>query len=334
MVGLYCKTFASAKVSRSNYGCIAVVPDLSQKTKIWGALWVVYIVWGSTYLAIELTINSMPPLLGMGTRFLAAAIILALVLALKNGWRFLRIDRKQVLALGWLGSMLLGLGIGMVTLAQFNGVPTGIVALLISALPLWIAIFKRIEGKGSSPLGWIGITIGMAGVLILLSPELRKPDNSGHLFWMAMVILGNIGWALGTYLAPRLQLPKSALVVTTYQMLLGGVSMSIVGLIFGEQLGEVFNATQSSWLWWIYLVLIGSIATYSAYLWLVQNAPVGLTATYAYVNPVIAVTLGALFLGEKLSLSLFMGAVIVIAGVAIVVRVESKAVSEPSRPNV
>lgn len=308
------------------------MPALSQKTKIWGALWVVYIVWGSTYLAIELTIDSMPPLLGMGTRFLAAAIMLALVLALKNGWRFLRINKKQALALGWLGSMLLGLGIGMVTLAQHNGVPTGIVALLISALPLWIAIFKRVEGKGASPLSWIGIAIGMAGVLILLSPELSKPDNSGHLFWMAMVILGNIGWALGTYLAPRLQLPKSALVVTTYQMLLGGISMSIVGLIFGEEFGEVFNATYSSWLWWIYLVLIGSIATYSAYLWLVQNAPVGLTATYAYVNPVIAVTLGALFLGEKLSLSLFTGAIIVILGVAIVVRVESQAVSEPSRP--
>jgi drug/metabolite transporter (DMT)-like permease len=140
------------------------------------------------------------------------------------------------------------------------------------------------------------------------------------------VILGNLGWAFGTYIAPRLDLPKSTLVVTCYQMFLGGITMTTAGLIFGENLGDLFDATLSSWLWWVFLVLIGSIATYSAYLWLVGNAPVGLIATYAYVNPVIAVTLGVLFLGEKLSITLLLGAIVVIFGVFLVVRVEARSV--------
>jgi drug/metabolite transporter (DMT)-like permease len=109
-------------------------------------------------------------------------------------------------------------------------------------------------------------------------------------------------------------------------MFLGGITMTTAGLIFGENLGDLFDATLSSWLWWVFLVLIGSIATYSAYLWLVGNAPVGLIATYAYVNPVIAVTLGVLFLGEKLSITLLLGAIVVIFGVFLVVRVEARSV--------
>ena len=298
--------------------------------KIWGALWVVYIVWGSTYLAIEFSIRSMPPLLAMGSRFLTAGLLMASVLAIKFGPGFLRIKKSQIPFLTLLGALLLGLGLGMVTLAQFNGVPTGIVALLISALPFWIAIFKAIDGARTSILSWLGIAIGFIGVGILLIPELSKPDNNSHILWMLLVILGNIGWALGTYLAPRLDLPKSTLVVTCYQMLFGGIAMTLAGLLAGEAVSDLFDATLSSWLWWVFLVLIGSIATYTAYLWLISNAPVGLIATYAYVNPVIAVSLGVLFLDEKLSITLLLGALVVILGVFLVVRVEARAVVKPS----
>jgi drug/metabolite transporter (DMT)-like permease len=143
---------------------------------------------------------------------------------------------------------------------------------------------------------------------------------------MFLVILGNLGWAFGTYIAPRLDLPKSVLVVTCYQMFLGGIAMTIAGLLAGEDVGDLLDATLSSWLWWVFLVLIGSIATYTAYLWLVGNAPVGLIATYAYVNPIIAVSLGVLFLEEKLSITLLIGAIVVIFGVFLVVRVESRSV--------
>ena len=296
--------------------------------KIWGALWVVYIVWGSTYLAIEYSIRSMPPLLAMGSRFLTAGLLMGFALTLKYGPGYLKIKRKQIPYLVILGALLLGLGLGMVTLAQFNDVPTGIVALLISALPFWIAIFKAIEGTKTSIWSWVGIAIGFVGVGILLLPELSKSNNGTHIFWMLMVILGNIGWAFGTYIAPRLDLPKSTLVVTSYQMLFAGIAMTSAGLLAGEDLSDLFDATLSSWLGWLFLVLVGSIATYTAYLWLIGKAPVGLIATYAYVNPVIAVSLGVLFLDEKLSITLLLGAIVVIIGVFLVVRVESRAVGE------
>ena len=296
--------------------------------KIWGALWVVYIVWGSTYLAIEYSIRSMPPLLAMGSRFLTAGLLMGFALTLKYGPGYLKIKRKQIPYLVILGALLLGLGLGMVTLAQFNDVPTGIVALLISALPFWIAIFKAIEGTKTSIWSWVGIAIGFVGVGILLLPELSKSNNGTHIFWMLMVILGNIGWAFGTYIAPRLDLPKSTLVVTSYQMLFAGIAMTSAGLLAGEDLSDLFDATLSSWFGWLFLVLVGSIATYTAYLWLIGKAPVGLIATYAYVNPVIAVSLGVLFLDEKLSFTLLLGAIVVIIGVFLVVRVESRAVGE------
>ena len=302
------------------------------RARIWGALSVVYVVWGSTYLGIEYAIRSMPPLLGMGIRFFAAGVIMLVALAIRFGPRFLVVTRRQILAMALLGALLLGLGLGMVAMAQYNEVPTGMVALLIAALPLWIAIFKVIDGAKSSPLSWLGIIIGFIGVGILLQPELSKPNNGAHIFWMLMVMVGNFGWAIGTYIAPRLDLPKSVLTVTGYQMLLGGVSMASVGLLVGEDLGDFLDATLQSWLGWIFLVLIGSIATYTAYLWLVQNAPVGLIATYAYVNPVVAIALGTIFLDEVLSITLLFGAIVVITGVALVVWVESRLSKEPSLP--
>ena len=307
---------------------------LPGRARVWGALWVVYLVWGSTYLAIELAIDSMPPLLAMGSRFLTAGLLMILALAMRKGFGSLKLTRREAIFLALLGSLLLGMGLGTVSLAQDNGVPTGIVALLIAALPLWIAIFKVVDGKGSSPLSWLGITVGFAGVGLLLQPELSKPENGSHIFWMAMVILGNIGWGLGTYIAPRLELPKSSLVVTAYQMLFGGISMTTVALLRGESPRDLFDATATSWLGWTFLVLFGSIATYSAYLWLVQNAPVGLIATYAYVNPVVAILLGTLFLDEEISTMLALGAVVVIMGVALVVWVESRDERKSKLPNV
>ena len=304
------------------------------RARIWGALWVVYLVWGSTYLGIEYAIRSMPPLLAMGIRFFAAGVIMLLALALRYGPRFLLVTKRQILAMALLGALLLGMGLGMVAMAQYNEVPTGMVALLIAALPLWIAIFKVIDGAKSSPLSWLGIMIGFIGVGILLQPELSKPNNGAHIFWMLIVMVGNFGWAIGTYIAPRLGLPKNVLIVTGYQMLLGGISMASVGFLVGEDLGDFLDATLQSWLGWIFLVLVGSIATYTAYLWLVQNAPVGLIATYAYVNPVVAIALGTIFLDEVLSITLFFGAIVVITGVALVVWVESRLSREPSPPSV
>jgi drug/metabolite transporter (DMT)-like permease len=141
---------------------------------------------------------------------------------------------------------------------------------------------------------------------------------------MFMVLIGNIGWALGTFLAPRFPLPKNALVFTAYELLAGGVSLTLAGFIKGEELGDFLDGSNWSWLWFAYLVTFGSIIAYTAYLWLVQNAPVSLTATYAYVNPVIAVALGAIFLDEVITMSYAIGGLIIVLGVLVVVSAESK----------
>jgi drug/metabolite transporter (DMT)-like permease len=303
------------------------VPQLSTSKVTWIALWTVYIIWGSTYFAIAYVIETMPPLLGMGIRFLLAGLLLFIFVIMQKGWSEINIPRPQIITSTVMGFVLLGFGLGNVAVAEKH-VPSGIVALIIAALPLWIAIFRTISGERPSRTSWLGLIIGFLGVALLLKPGSVKAvsgeSSSTVIFFMFMVLIGNIGWALGTYLAPRFPLPKNALVFTAYEMLAGGVSLTIAGFINGETLADFFDASAWSWLWFGYLVLFGSIIAYSAYLWLVSNAPVSLTATYAYVNPIIAVALGALFLDEVITFNYAIGGAIIVLGVLVVVSAESK----------
>jgi drug/metabolite transporter (DMT)-like permease len=303
------------------------VPQLSTSKLTWIALWTVYVIWGSTYFAIAYVIETMPPLLGMGIRFLLAGFLLFVFIFLKKGWSEINIPRPQVLTSTVMGFVLLGFGLGNVAVAEKH-VPSGIVALIIAALPLWIAIFRTISGERPSRTSWLGLIIGFLGVALLLKPgsvqAVSGESSSTVIFFMFMVLIGNIGWALGTYLAPRFPLPKNALVFTAYEMLAGGVSLTIAGIINGETLADFFDASAWSWLWFGYLVFFGSIIAYSAYLWLVSNAPVSLTATYAYVNPIIAVALGTIFLDEVITINYAIGGAIIVLGVLVVVSAESK----------
>ena len=298
---------------------------ISKSQLTWLSLWTVYLIWGSTYFAIAYVIESMPPLLAMGIRFLIAGILLALIISLRQGPSELKIPRAELRSSLLMGFLLLGFGIGTVSIAQAY-VPSGIVALIIAALPLWIAIFRTISGERLVKLSWLGLVIGFAGVALLLKPGSITPvseiENSKLFLFMLLVLLGNIGWALGTFLAPRFPLPKNTLVFTAYEMLAGGASLTLAGFVKGESISDFLDATTWSWLWFIYLIIFGSIAAYTAYLWLVANAPVSLTATYAYVNPIIAVALGAIFLDELITSAYAIGGLIILVGVILVVSVE------------
>jgi len=298
---------------------------ISKSQLTWLSLWTVYLIWGSTYFAIAYVIESMPPLLAMGIRFLIAGILLALIISLRQGPSELKIPRAELRSSLLMGFLLLGFGIGTVSIAQAY-VPSGIVALIIAALPLWIAIFRTISGERLVKLSWLGLVIGFAGVALLLKPGSITPvseiENSKLFLFMLLVLLGNIGWALGTFLAPRFPLPKNTLVFTAYEMLAGGISLTLAGFVKGESISDFLDATTWSWLWFIYLIIFGSIAAYTAYLWLVANAPVSLTATYAYVNPIIAVALGAIFLDELITSAYAIGGLIILVGVILVVSVE------------
>jgi len=298
---------------------------ISKSQMTWLSLWTVYLIWGSTYFAIAYVIESMPPLLAMGIRFLIAGLLLALIISFRQGVGELKIPRAEMRSSLLMGFLLLGFGIGTVSIAQAY-VPSGIVALIIAALPLWIAIFGTISGERLAKTSWLGLAIGFAGVALLLKPGSISPvseiENSKLFLFMLLVLLGNIGWALGTFLAPRFPLPKNTLVFTAYEMLAGGASLTLAGFIKGESISDFLDATSWSWLWFVYLIIFGSIAAYSAYLWLVANAPVSLTATYAYVNPIIAVALGAIFLDELITGAYAIGGLIILIGVILVVSAE------------
>lgn len=273
----------------------------------------------------------MPPLLAMGTRFLAATTILIVVLGAKNGWRSLIIPRAEFLNASIMGGTLLGIAIGSVALGE-RYVPTGIAALIISALPFWIAIFRTVDGNRPSNLSWLGVVIGFVGVAFLLKPGSVNPLNGAStglmFFWAMAIMIGNIGWSFGSYIAPRFPMPKNPMISTMYQMLTGGLLLIITGVATGEKFSEFFSATKSSWAGWTYLTLVGSIVAYSSYVWLISNAPIGLISTYAYVNPVIAISLGAIFLHEKISISYIFGGAIVLLGVLMVVTNESRSISK------
>lgn len=305
---------------------------ISKSQMTWLSLWTVYLIWGSTYFAIAYVIESMPPLLAMGIRFLIAGLLLALIISFRQGVGELKIPSAEMRSSLLMGFLLLGFGIGTVSIAQAY-VPSGIVALIIAALPLWIAIFRTISGERLAKTSWLGLAIGFAGVALLLKPGSISPvseiENSKLFLFMLLVLLGNIGWALGTFLAPRFPLPKNTLVFTAYEMLAGGASLTLAGFIKGESISDFLDATSWSWLWFVYLIIFGSIAAYSAYLWLVANAPVSLTSTYAYVNPVIAVALGATFLDELITSQYVIGGSIILIGVILVVSVE-RTKREPS----
>ena len=268
----------------------------------------------------------MPPLLSMGIRFTLAGLILLIFIRVTKGIAEFSIPRPEIVSASVLGFVTLGFGLGNVAVSSKH-VPTGVVSLIIAALPLWIALFRSVAREKIKKLTWLGTLVGFAGVVILLKPgsieSVSGVGSSTLFFYMFMVLIGNVGWALGTYLAPRFPIPKNSLLFTGIEMLAGGVALTIAAFVRGEEFSDFLDASSTSWFWFFYLVFIGSIAGYTAYLWLVMNVPVSLTATYAYVNPVIAVLLGVLFLNEKITVNYALGGAIILLGVLTVVSSES-----------
>lgn len=295
--------------------------------RTWIALWTVYILWGSTYFAIAIAVRSMPSLLAMGFRFLQASILLAAFLLIRKGTTVFWIPRKQVLSAGLFGAMRLGIGLGATSLAEHT-VPSGVAALIYSCLPLWVSLFRAMTGDKPAKITWIGIAVGFIGVAILLKPgqvtAVAHSDASKLWFWMAVILFGNFSWALATFLAPRFSTPKNTFISTFYEMFFAGIILVVVGLISGESLSHMADATATGWFALLYLSVFGSIIGYSAYVWLVANAPLSLTATYAYVNPVVAVFLGVVFIHEEFHITELLGAIIVVVGVVLVVSVEGR----------
>jgi len=289
---------------------------------IWSALAIVYVVWGSTYLAIRIVVQAeIPPMLGMATRFLAAAGLLAVILGLKSGWQRLRITRREAFGAAVVGLLLLAFGNGAVAIAE-QTVPSGLAALLVAAVPLWLMVLRLGGGERPRALTWIGVLIGFGGVAVL---TLSGGDTTAKPLSIAILLVGTVSWAVGSRYSPRLGLPKDPLVTTVYEMVFGGTAMILLGVLRGEpgrlHLDRIHG---SGWIALGYLVLFGSLLAYSAYSYLLANAPISLIGTYAYVNPAVAVLLGWLILDEPLTWRLLAGGAVIICGVALVVTAERR----------
>ena len=286
-----------------------------------GALGIVYVVWGSTYLAIRYAVEDFPPLLSGALRFVAAALLLLGYLAARRGRPALRATRTQLATAAVSGVLLLAGGNGLVTIAE-QRVESGLVALLIACTPLWIVVLRALLRDRPAPATALGVLVGLGGVALIFLPG---GAGDTDLAYAALCVLAALSWSAGSLLVTLRPVPADPLLLTTVEMAAGGGVLLVASAARGEWAGFSFGAvTGSSWLALAYLVVFGSLVAFTAYVWLLGNAPVSLVATYAYVNPAVAVLLGALFADERLTGSALVGGLVVLVAVALVVTAESR----------
>jgi drug/metabolite transporter (DMT)-like permease len=302
---------------------------VSRRAQIWAALWTVYIVWGSTYLGIELVAETMPGTFAAGLRFSAAGLLLLAFVAWRRGPRALRVTRPEFASTALVGLLLPGANSLLFITEQ--KVPIGLTSLIIAAIPLWVLLLRLASRERPDLLSTIGLVVGFGGIALLVRPG----GGSGPLAYLLLTVLASLLWAFGSFFSPKLSVPRDAFVATAYEMLAGGLFLSAVGIVAAGP-GELDPSRYSgrSIFGLVYLIVLGSIVAYSAYAWLLANAPIGQVATYAYVNPIVAIALGAIVLDEAITLRIVLGALLILASVAIVVRREAAAPSRarPARP--
>ncbi|HVF52165.1 MAG TPA: EamA family transporter [Actinomycetota bacterium] len=301
-------------------------PDRSARSwHVWAALWVVYIVWGSTYLAIRIAVETAPPLLSAGARFLIAGVGAYLLIGALKGWRALRVSGREILASSIVGGALLLGGNGLVMVAE-QSVGSGLASLTIASVPLWVILLRKLARETIPTTTLVGVLVGFVGVALLLMPRGGSASSATGLL---LLVAAAASWATGSFFAKRLALPKDIFLSTAVQMICGGALLTLTGLATGEAVGfSISQVSTASWLALLYLVVAGSWLAFTAYVWLLQHAPISKVATYAYVNPVIAIVLGWLVLSESFTPLILAGAALVVSSVVFIVRQET---DEPER---
>jgi drug/metabolite transporter (DMT)-like permease len=287
---------------------------------LWANLAIVYVVWGSTYFGIAISIETIPPFLMAAIRFAAAGAILIAWDLLRHPAARRLPTRRQVIDSAIVGGLLLGVGNGFVVFAE-KTVASGIAAIMIGMMPLWFALLGWLYFRQRLPrLVVAAIAIGFGGVALLIWPS---GDGANHFDTLGIFVLflAPLGWAHGSiYSVRRAKLPPSPLTASGFQMLAGAAVTGFESLLIGEPATfDPAAVSAQSLIAVIYLVLFGSMLAYTAYAWLLRNAPLSLVGTYAYVNPVVAVGLGTVFLHEPMSVRTIVASAIILLAVAIIV---------------
>src|SRR5829696_1547918 len=283
------------------------------------ALGVVYVVWGSTYLAIRVMVEDLPPMASASWRYCVAGLLLAAILAARSGVARLRATRRELIGCAALGLLLPALGNGLVSVGEHRGAPSGIAALLVAAVPLWVIVYRRLSGDRPGRRTLLGVLLGFSGLVLLIASQGIGGDVP--IGACLIIMFAAVCWSFGSWSTPRLPLPKDAFVLTVYEMLFGSGWLLALAAARGEHVLPT-SAPLDAWIAWAYLVTFGSVVAFTAYVWVLSVAPISLVATYAYVNPVVAVFLGWLILSEAVTVSIMVGGLVVVGAVAIVVSAE------------
>lgn len=272
------------------------------------ALFALYIIWGSTYFAIAIGVKSWPPFMMAGVRFLCAGVILTAILLLR-GHKLPRL--RPMLNAALIGVLLLAVGNGFVTLAEHQHVPSGIAAVMVATVPLFTLCFSRLFGIKTRKLEWLGIAIGLAGIVLLNSGGNLSGNPTGAL----LILIGSLSWAFGSVYGSRIELPEG-MMAGAIEMLAAGIVALCVSALSGERLTAMPDA--AGFLAVGYLAVFGSMIAISAYMYLIRNVSPAVATSYAYVNPVVAVLLGTSFAGESLSGVEWLALAIIIFAVVLV----------------
>ncbi len=304
------------------------------KSKVWLALLALYIVWGSTYLGIKFAIETIPPFFHAGVRFLASGLIL--VIWQRSAGSSMP-TRKQWISTGIIGTLLLLGGNGLVAWAE-QTIPSGIAALIIASVPMFLVIGEAIRPNGVKPnwQGIVGLLIGFVGIFILVGPsEISGGTTKLNPLGVVALLSACLFWATGSIYSKTADLPKSSLMNTGAQMLIGSISLFIVSGLSGELNGwNIAEVSSRSIYGLLYLTFVGSLVGFASYGWLLQNAPISLVSTYAYVNPIVAVLLGVWLADEVLEPRIWLATAIIIGSVIFInstrpkVKYEAKEVGE------
>jgi drug/metabolite transporter (DMT)-like permease len=281
------------------------------------ALAAVYSIWGSTYLAIHFAVETLPPFLMAGVRFVIAGGLLFVWMRMRGTPAP---TRTQWRATAIMGALLLVGGNGVLAWAE-QTVPSGLAALMIGTVPVWMVLLDWFRGDGGRPTAGVtlGLVLGLVGIALLVGPGIWAGDNRIDTVGLVALVFASLSWAVGSFYARRAPLPAASLLATGMEMLVGGGLLLIVGVLTGE-LGQLRldHVSAQSLVAFGYLIVFGSWVGFTAYTWLLRATPPAVSSTYAYVNPVVAVFLGWALGGEALTSRTVLAAAIIVAAVVII----------------